>query len=71
LRVAVVESEIAGYGASGRNGGWCAGEIAGNREKMAEAAGRDRVVAFFWEMFATVDEVGRVAPRLLPGARQG
>src|SRR5215471_15265887 len=23
LRVAIVEQEIAGYGASGRNGGWC------------------------------------------------
>jgi glycine/D-amino acid oxidase-like deaminating enzyme len=23
LRVAVVEREIAGFGASGRNGGWC------------------------------------------------
>ena len=23
LRIAVIEAEIAGYGASGRNGGWC------------------------------------------------
>jgi glycine/D-amino acid oxidase-like deaminating enzyme len=23
LRIAVVEAEIAGFGASGRNGGWC------------------------------------------------
>jgi glycine/D-amino acid oxidase-like deaminating enzyme len=23
LRVAVVEAEVAGFGASGRNGGWC------------------------------------------------
>jgi glycine/D-amino acid oxidase-like deaminating enzyme len=60
LRVAVLEAEIAGFGASGRNGGWCAGEIAGNRERMAAGSGRDRVVALWREMFATVDEVGRV-----------
>ena len=23
LRIAILESEIAGFGASGRNGGWC------------------------------------------------
>ena len=27
LRVAVVEKEIAGYGASGRNGGWCSSKF--------------------------------------------
>ncbi|MBW2697795.1 MAG: FAD-dependent oxidoreductase, partial [Deltaproteobacteria bacterium] len=29
LRVAIVEAEITGFGASGRNGGWCLGGIAG------------------------------------------
>ena len=29
LRVAIVEAEIAGFGASGRNGGWCMGTLAG------------------------------------------
>ena len=27
LRVAVVEREIVGFGASGRNGGWCSGKF--------------------------------------------
>lgn len=63
LRLAIVESEIAGFGASGRNGGWCAGEIAGNREKMASTAGRGAVVALERQMFATVDEVARVVSR--------
>ena len=63
LRVAIVESEIAGFGASGRNGGWCAGEIAGNRERMAVSTGRESVVALWREMFATVDEVARVVRR--------
>ncbi|MBA3361744.1 MAG: FAD-dependent oxidoreductase [Acidimicrobiia bacterium] len=61
LRVVVVEAEIAGYGASGRNGGWCAGEIAGNRDRMAIRHGRQAVRELWRAMFATVDEVGRVA----------
>src|SRR2546425_5982811 len=27
LRVAIVERKIAGFGASGRNGGWCSGQL--------------------------------------------
>src|SRR5262245_50066162 len=27
LRVVVLEREVAGFGASGRNGGWCVGEL--------------------------------------------
>jgi glycine/D-amino acid oxidase-like deaminating enzyme len=60
LRVVVIEAEIAGYGASGRNGGWCAGEIAGNRARVARAHGRQAVVDLYRQMFRTVDEVGRV-----------
>lgn len=60
LRVVVIESEIAGFGASGRNGGWCLGEIAGNKDRMAHRYGRDPVIAQMREMFSTVDEVGKV-----------
>src|SRR6202167_980484 len=60
LRVAVVDKEIAGFGASGRNGGWCAPNFplsAGTLEKRfgAEAA-RNLLLA----MRDSVDEVGRV-----------
>jgi glycine/D-amino acid oxidase-like deaminating enzyme len=60
LRVAVVDKEIAGFGASGRNGGWCSPNFpvtAGTLEKRfgAEAA-RNLLLA----MRASVDEVGRV-----------
>ena len=51
IRVAVVESEIAGFGASGRNGGWCLGELAGNKERLAQQHGREPVVALIKEMF--------------------
>ena len=39
LRIAVVEREIAGFGASGRNGGWCSALFAASREAVARAAG--------------------------------
>jgi glycine/D-amino acid oxidase-like deaminating enzyme len=59
LRIVVLEAEVAGFGASGRNGGWCAGEIAGSRRRIAERHGRGAVTAIWREMFKTVDEVGR------------
>ncbi len=41
LRVVVVEAEHAGFGASGRNGGWLSGLMPGNRDRLArESAGR-------------------------------
>ena len=61
LRVAVLEREVAGFGASGRNGGWCSAFMAMDREKLARRAGREATVALQRQMFRTVDEVGRVA----------
>jgi glycine/D-amino acid oxidase-like deaminating enzyme len=61
LRVVVVEREIAGFGASGRNGGWCSALFPASWEKLARASSRDDAVRLQREMFATVDEVGRVA----------
>jgi glycine/D-amino acid oxidase-like deaminating enzyme len=60
LRIAVLEAEIAGFGASGRNGGWCSALFAGSRETTAKAHGRDAAVALQRALFATVDEVGAV-----------
>jgi glycine/D-amino acid oxidase-like deaminating enzyme len=60
LRIAIVEHEIAGYGASGRNGGWCSALFAAKKKKIAKRAGRDAAVAMQRAMFDTVDEVGRV-----------
>ena len=57
----VIESEIAGFGASGRNGGWCLGEMAGDKDRLAKRHGRGPVIALMREMFSTVDEVGKVA----------
>jgi len=61
LRVAVLEREIAGFGASGRNGGWCSSFFAGSREATAKRHGRAAAIAMQKAMFETVDEIGRVA----------
>ncbi|MCU1430459.1 MAG: dependent oxidoreductase [Actinomycetia bacterium] len=61
LRVAVIEQEIAGFGASGRNGGWCSALFAGSREHTAKVHGRVAAVALQRAMFDTIDEIGRVA----------
>jgi glycine/D-amino acid oxidase-like deaminating enzyme len=60
IRVAIVESEIAGFGASGRNGGWCLGMLAGMEARFADPAQRDGAVRLQRAMFDSVDEVGRV-----------
>src|SRR5499425_245527 len=61
LRVAVCEAEIAGFGASGRNGGWCSALFPASLAKLTRMAGRDAAIAMYRAMQRTVDEVGRVA----------
>src|SRR5512135_1203018 len=60
LDVAIVEAEVAGFGASGRNGGWCVGLIAGNERWLATPAHREGGLKLARAMFDTVAEVGRV-----------
>jgi glycine/D-amino acid oxidase-like deaminating enzyme len=57
LRVVVLEREFAGFGASGRNGGWVLGEPAGSRERYAARHGKPAAIALTRAMFAAVDEV--------------
>ncbi|WP_433423072.1 NAD(P)/FAD-dependent oxidoreductase [Microtetraspora malaysiensis] len=57
LRVAVLEKEFAGFGASGRNGGWLTGALAGSPERYAKTHGREATQRLQREMFAAVDEV--------------
>jgi glycine/D-amino acid oxidase-like deaminating enzyme len=60
LRVALLEKEITGFGASGRNGGWCSALFAAPHGKIAKRYGRAAAIAMQKAMFETVDEVGRV-----------
>src|SRR4051794_13079278 len=63
LDVVVLEAEIAGFGASGRNGGWCQGELAGKPETWAARGGRDGLHAQVAAIRATVDAVGEAVAR--------
>ncbi len=57
LRIVIVEKEFAGFGASGRNGGWLSGEMGWSRERYAEKTGRQSVIDLQMAMWSTVDEV--------------
>lgn len=60
LRVAILEKEIVGFGASGRNGGWRSSRFpvtpAVLQERFSAQAARHLLLA----MFDSVDEVGRI-----------
>ena len=60
LRVLVIEREAVGFGASGRNGGWCVGELAGGLGGAAATWGRDAGIAMTHAIIDTVAEIGRV-----------
>jgi glycine/D-amino acid oxidase-like deaminating enzyme len=61
LRVVVLEAEYAGFGASGRNGGWCSALFPSSLRKVAKVAGSaDGAIALQRALNATVDEVGAV-----------
>ena len=63
LRITVLEARFAGFGASGRNGGWLSGLVPGDRNRMARLYGRDRVLAWQQALNDSVDEVIDVAGR--------
>src|SRR5258708_29113652 len=47
LRVAVCEAQVAGFGASGRNGGWCSALFPASLGQLSRMAGRDAAVAMY------------------------
>jgi glycine/D-amino acid oxidase-like deaminating enzyme len=61
LRIVVCEREIAGFGASGRNGGWCSALFPASLTKLERMSDRAGAIAMQRAMQGTVDEVGRVA----------
>ena len=60
LRVVVVEKEIAGFGASGRNGGWCSDLFPASWDKIARRHGRNAALAMKDAMRVGIDEVEKV-----------
>lgn len=61
LSIVIVEREFAGFGGSGRNGGWLSGGFDWSREKYLKDSSRPAVIAMQSAMAGTVDEVIRVA----------
>jgi glycine/D-amino acid oxidase-like deaminating enzyme len=59
--IVVLEREFAGFGASGRNGGWISDHFAGVRERMAGVSGRESVITMQRALQTTIDEILQVA----------
>lgn len=60
LSIAVLESKRVGFGASGRNGGWCSGFFPLMPSELAEKFGPDEALSAYRASFATLDEIERV-----------
>jgi glycine/D-amino acid oxidase-like deaminating enzyme len=60
LQVAILEKEIVGFGASGRNGGWCSSRFPVTPTVLEERYGAAVARQLILAMFASVDEVGRI-----------
>jgi glycine/D-amino acid oxidase-like deaminating enzyme len=61
LRVMILEAAFAGFGASGRNGGWVTAAFPGSRERYARGPrGREGVLDMQRQLQQTVDEVASV-----------
>ena len=61
LRIVVLEAAFAGFGASGRNGGWVTAALPGSRQRYARGPrGADGVRELERQLRGTVDEVARV-----------
>ena len=60
LWIAVLEKDIAGFGASGRNGGWVSPMLPTPLSTLAKESGREAAAAAQRAMIDTVDEIGRV-----------
>jgi glycine/D-amino acid oxidase-like deaminating enzyme len=57
LRVIVLERHCIGFGASGRNGGWCSALLPISLAALESQHGRSAAIAWQREMISTVDQV--------------
>jgi glycine/D-amino acid oxidase-like deaminating enzyme len=60
LKLAVVEKEIVGFGASGRNGGWCSSKFPVTPAMLEKRYGSEAARALMLAMNDSVEEVARV-----------
>ena len=60
LRIVLLEANVVGFGASGRNGGWCSALLPMGLDSMAAVSSRDAAIRMQREMHDTVTEIARV-----------
>ncbi|TVR73693.1 MAG: FAD-dependent oxidoreductase [Sphaerobacteraceae bacterium] len=60
LRIVILEKEIAGFGASGRNGGWCVAEFPYPLRSLIDNYGSETARSIQEQMVRSVDEIGSV-----------
>ena len=60
LKVAILEAQIAGFGASGRNGGWASALFPSSLDTLARGSSKDAALAQHHAMRSSVDEIIRV-----------
>ncbi len=63
LKVAIVEAEIAGYGASGRNGGWCSPRFPLSASAMTRLWGADAARSVLLALQQAVDAIAEASER--------
>ena len=68
LRIMVLEKEFAGFGASGRNGGWCSDNLPLSDAALTRRHGAAAASAMRLAVRASIDEVGARAAELAPKA---
>ena len=59
-RIAVIEANHVGFGASGRNGGWCSGFLPMTLSEIERQHGRQQAIEMYQQSFATLDEIEQV-----------
>jgi len=63
LKIAIVEREIAGYGASGRNGGWCSPRFPVSAGLMTSRWGADAARSVLLALQSAVEQIRDVSAR--------
>ena len=63
LRIVILEAEVAGFGASGRNGGWVSGFFSGPPRAYLRNSDPPAYASLRRRMFETVDEIKAVLER--------
>lgn len=64
LRIGVLEKHRVGFGASGRNGGWCSSILPMALDEIEKRHGREVALELQRTMIDTVDEIGATTSRL-------